>query len=50
VEIAPLVHQQNVRPPGNIGVDGHWKDELVILPVEVIKMILCIPIISTALL
>lgn len=35
-----LVHQQNVRSAGNIWMDGHGKDKLVVLSVIVVEVIL----------
>jgi hypothetical protein len=35
----PLVHEQGMRATRSIGVDCHWKYELVILPVEIVEMI-----------
>lgn len=35
-----LVHQQNVRSAGNIWMDSHGKDKLVVLSVIVVKVIL----------
>lgn len=36
----PFVHQKNVGTSANIGVDGHWEDELVILAVIIVEVIL----------
>lgn len=35
-----LVHQQNVRSAGNIWMDGHGKDKLVVFSVVVVEVIL----------
>lgn len=35
-----LVHQQNVRSAGNIWMDSHGKDKLVVLSVIVVEVIL----------
>lgn len=35
-----LVHQQNVRSAGNIWMDGHGKDKLVVFSVIVVEVIL----------
>ena len=36
----PFMHQQNMWSPGNVGMNSHWKDELVVLSIEIVKMIL----------
>jgi hypothetical protein len=36
----PLMHQQDVRSPRNVRMNGHREDKLIIFPIEVIEVIL----------
>lgn len=36
----PFMHEEYMRPSGNIWMNCHWKYELVIFAVEIVKVIL----------
>jgi hypothetical protein len=36
----PLMHKEDVRAAGHIGMDGHREDKLVVFLVEVVEVVL----------
>jgi hypothetical protein len=36
----PFLHEERMRPPRDVGVDGHGEYKLVVFAVEIIEMIL----------
>jgi len=38
------MHQENVRPSGNVWMNGHGKYKLILVLIEVVKMILIVKV------